>query len=69
MPALVTLAVGPCVVLLHAIYVSDRYEKEPIRSLVRYLLVGAGGGVLAWAIESLLGAALPLSHWLKWGAI
>jgi len=48
---LVVLALAPCFILLHAVYVLDRYEKEPIRNLVRYLAAGAGAGVAAAFIE------------------
>lgn len=39
--ALLALAVGPALILMHGLYFADRYQKEPIRNLLRYLLSGA----------------------------
>ena len=45
---LISLAVAPVLIFLHAVYIADRYEKEPIKNLFRYLLAGgvATAGVL-----------------------
>src|SRR5262245_22868188 len=51
-PLLVALAVGPGLLLVHAIYAADRNEKEPIRNLMRYALAGALIGVPAGLIEA-----------------
>ncbi|MBI3818766.1 MAG: PrsW family intramembrane metalloprotease [Planctomycetes bacterium] len=31
---------GPVLILLHGIYVADRYEKEPVRNMLRYVFFG-----------------------------
>jgi RsiW-degrading membrane proteinase PrsW (M82 family) len=48
---LLALAVGPALILLHAIYFADRYQKEPIRNLLRYLVAGAAMCVPAFFAE------------------
>src|SRR2546422_9726353 len=55
---LISLAVAPVLIFLHAVYIADRYEKEPIKNLFRYLLAGgvATAGVL------LLDPLLPFPH-------
>jgi RsiW-degrading membrane proteinase PrsW (M82 family) len=67
-PLLLTLAVGPALILLHAIYVADRVEKEPIRNLLEYLGAGAVAAIVAGAVERLLYIAVGFdpqrSHWL-----
>lgn len=55
---LISLAVGPGMVLLHAVYVADHYEKEPVRNLLRYVLAGAFVGVVAGVIEIALSKSL-----------
>ena len=52
------LALAPCFILLHSIYVLDRYEKEPIRNLIRYLLAGAGAIPVAIIIQVAINIAL-----------
>lgn len=68
-PALFALAVGPGLVLLHGIYVLDRYEKEPIRNLLKYLTIGAVACLFAGFAERVLDASgalraigAPLTH-------
>lgn len=67
-PVLLALAIGPAFILLHGIYVADRFEKEPIRNLLKYLGAGAVAGIVAGAIEGVLfrvvGFDRQQSHWL-----
>lgn len=49
---LITLALAPCFILLHAIYVLDRHEKEPVRNLFRYLLAGVVAALMSGLIEA-----------------
>lgn len=53
-PLLVALALGPGFLLVHAIYVADRHEKEPIRNLLRYSIAGALLCVPAAIVEGAL---------------
>ncbi len=68
---LLALAVGPALILMHGIYVADRYEREPIRNLLRYLLAGALVGIPADIFETTLFKAVGFdllrgreAHWL-----
>lgn len=54
---LIVLAVGPGLVLLHAVYVANRYDKEPLRNLGRYLLAGGAAAVGAGFAHGALAAA------------
>lgn len=46
------LGVGPSLVFLHAVYVLDHYEKEPIRNLLRYVVGGAVMCIPAFFLET-----------------
>lgn len=59
-PLLFLLAIGPSYLLLHAIYVLDRWEREPILHLVRYLLVGLLSVFAALLMESASSAVWDL---------
>ncbi len=48
---LVALAMGPGMILLHGVYVADRYAKEPVKNLLRYLIAGAAVAVPAALVE------------------
>ncbi len=49
---LLSFAVAPILILLHATYVADRNEKEPIRNLIIYLVGGSVMVIPAYIIES-----------------
>lgn len=51
---LIAVATGPVLLLLHAVYVADRYEKEPIRNMFRYVFAGAAVCIPAGIVELLV---------------
>jgi RsiW-degrading membrane proteinase PrsW (M82 family) len=45
------IALAPVWILVHGIYVADRYEKEPIRNMLRYVALGMLSCIPAFFIE------------------
>lgn len=63
---LLVLAVAPIIAFIFWIYLKDKYEKEPIKILAKYFILGAFISIFAIIIEKFLMKINPFTGWYNY---